>query len=87
MLLEWEHYEPDTWAAEADDFIFLIKGLEMDTEDLSDASFAYVFGTSESADVSGTVNSLSEAQAIANRYLWLVNNVTPERLDALIILL
>lgn len=77
MLLDWQHYEPDTWAAESEDHVFLIK---MVTDD----DFVFVFGTLDSASVSGNTLTLSDAQAIANRYHWLVNNVTAERLDALV---
>ncbi len=77
MLLEWQHYEPDTWAAESEDHIFLIK---MVTDD----EYVFVFGTLDDAAVTGSSRSLTGAQAIANRYQWLVNNVTGDRLTALI---
>ncbi len=77
MLLEWQHYEPDTWAAESDDYVFLIKMV-------TDTEYVFVFGTLDDAALTGGVDTLTSAQAIANRYLWLVNNVTGERLAALI---
>ena len=77
MLLEWEHYEPDTWAAESEDYIFLIKSV-------NDDEFVFVFGTLDDAAVTGSDSTLTGAQAIANRYLWLVNNVTPDQLESLI---
>ena len=77
MLLEWEHYEPDTWAAESTDHVFLIKQLR-------DDEYIFVIGTVTDAEISGHAESLSGAQAIANRYLWTVNNVTPDQFKALI---
>jgi hypothetical protein len=77
MLLDWEHYPPDTWAAELDEHMFLIKYVE-------EGEYVYVFGTLHEPVLSGHVVTLSEAQAIANRYVWLVNNVTGDNLEALI---
>ena len=76
MLLDWEYYAPDTWAAESADLVFLIKK--------TDDKFVFVIGTLEEATVTGAVDTLSDAQAIANRYSWIVNNVTPDHLNALI---
>ena len=73
MLLEWEYYEPDTWAAELDEHVFLIK-------ELREGAFIFVFGTSVDAQLSGEAQTLSHAQALANRYLWIVNNCTPDQL-------
>ena len=67
---------PDTWAGELGEYMFLIKA--------ADDRFIFVFGTLTDAMVSGNVETLSEAQALANRFHWLVNNVTPEQFDALI---
>ena len=77
MLIDWEYYSPDTWAGEDDIYLFIIKKVE-------DDSYAYVFGTESDVMVSGVSADLSEAQAIANRWSWLVNNVTPDRVGALL---
>jgi len=77
VLLEWEYYEPDTWAAERSDHVFLIKLLR-------EGQYIYVFGTSIDAQLSGESGSLSHAQALANRYLFIVNNCTPNQLDHMI---
>ena len=75
-LLEWDHYPPDTWASEVGDQLLLIK--------LVEEAYVFVFGTTKEPLFSGSADTLSDAQAIANRYRWLVNNVTPERLDSLV---
>ena len=77
MLIDWEHYPPDTWAGEAGEHLFLIKSLD-------DASFYYVFGTVDEVMITGEADELSHAQAIANRWAWLVNNVTPDQVVALL---
>ena len=65
------------WVGELLEHLFIIKEVE-------DGSFTYVFGTEAEVSMSGNVNNLSDAQALANRWHWLVNNVTPDRLSALI---
>ena len=53
--------------------MILIKRLQ------SRKGWAYVVGTLEDAKLTGTVSELTEAKAIAIRYCWAVNNITPER--------
>ena len=72
MLIEWEHYPPDTWAGESEQYLFLIK-------ELPEGGFYYVFGTSEDVLHTGSSESLPSATAIANRWAWIVNNVTPDQ--------
>ena len=77
MLIEWEYHAPDTWAGEQGEHLFIIKSLASD-------QYYYVFGTSEEVMVTGDAGTLSDAQAIANRWGWIVNNVTPERVGKLL---
>ena len=72
MLIDWEHYPPDTWAGECQEHVFLIK-------ELPDGGFYYVFGTSDDVLHTGGWLDLRNAQAIANRWTWIVNNLTPDQ--------
>lgn len=75
---EFEHYPPDTWAMECDKWLTLIKQLE------DGHGFAYVIGSLKDPIASGVTDSLTDAQAKAHRWCWLVNNVTQSRAEALI---
>jgi len=76
--MEWEHYPPDTWALECNNYLALIKHLE------DESGFAYVIGSLDEPVALGVADTLSDAQAKARRWCWLVNNVTIEQATALI---
>lgn len=75
---DFEHYPPDTWALECDQWLALVKQLD------DDHGFAYVIGSLKDPIASGVTDSLTDAQAKARRWCWLVNNVTLEEAQALI---
>ena len=75
---DFEHYPPDTGALECDQWLALVKQLD------DDHGFAYVIGSLKDPIASGVTDSLTDAQAKARRWCWLVNNVTLEEAQALI---
>ena len=80
MLIDWEYYQPDTWAGESGDHLFLIK-------ELDDGTFYYVIGTTNDVILTGGVDALTSAQAISNRFAWVVNNCTDDERARILTLL
>ena len=78
-LIKWTSYSSDNDIQTADygDLLLLIKYLEPSDQ------WVYIVGDLTDAKLTGLTASESDAKACAIRYCWAVNNMTPERAEAL----
>ncbi len=78
-MLIWEQYDKDTWGAEWLDLnrLALVKRMEMD------GGFACLVGTTTEMEWYSASDTLDDAKARCLRYLLLINNCEPDRVDEL----
>jgi hypothetical protein len=78
-LIEWTLYGDNEGMQGADygDLLLLIKYLEESDQ------WVYIVGDKVDVKRTGFTGSESDAKACAIRYCWAVNNMTPERAEAL----
>ena len=78
-MLTWEQYDKDTWGTEWASLqrLALVKLLE-------DGSYACLVGTTAEMEWYSATDTLDDARAKCQRYMLLINNCTPKRINELV---